>query len=272
MANANLRRTIHRLGYAKITDVSAGGKPTYGPVIWLASDAAGGREYSASPAGTSNSIWADGKEVYASETNQGYDITLTTLAVCDDIEVDWYGSVITSGNTEEYGGDIEYPHFALIIAEDTTDGIGETTIFYDCHITQRSQKTGKTAEGSGLDPQFPDHAIACRPRLDCMAVKSVIPGKTLINTVPEPSLAHPHVDILERNATVAVGGTVTLTIKDLVPSDATVTWSSSVTANATVSDGTVTGVKAGTSVITASITVDTVTYTDTCTVTVTAST
>ena len=55
-----------------------------------------------------------------------------------------------------------------------------------------------------------------------------------------------------------------------VPAGATVSWSSSVEANATVSNkGVVTGVKAGTSIITASITVDGTTYSDICEVTVT---
>ena len=68
---------------------------------------------------------------------------------------------------------------------------------------------------------------------------------------------------------VAVGSTVTLTATP-VPSDATVTWSSGTTGKATVSNGVVTGVAAGSSIITAAITVDSVTYNDTCTVIVDA--
>lgn len=55
-----------------------------------------------------------------------------------------------------------------------------------------------------------------------------------------------------------------------VPADQTVTWSSASTSIAIVSDGLVTGKDAGSTIITASITVDGVTYNDTCTVTVTA--
>lgn len=272
MANANLRRTIYRLGYALITDVAENGKPTYGPVKWLASEEAGGREYSASPTGTANSIWADGKEVYASESNQGYDITLTTLSVCDDIEEDWYGSFVDEGFVEEYGGDIEYPHFALVIVEDTTDGTGETTIFYDCHITQRSQKTGKTAEGNGLDPQFPEHTISCRPRQDCGAIKIVKQQKTLITSIPEPSQAGPHIFIRESSAQITTTGSVQLHISSIYPADATVTWASSAEAKATVSAGLVTGAAAGKTNITASITEGGTTYSDTCAVTVVSAT
>lgn len=73
----------------------------------------------------------------------------------------------------------------------------------------------------------------------------------------------------ENTATVAVEGTTTL-IPEVYPSSATVTWASSDTTVATVSSGTVTGVKAGTADITASITVDGKTYKDTVTVTVSA--
>lgn len=54
-----------------------------------------------------------------------------------------------------------------------------------------------------------------------------------------------------------------------VPNDASVTWSSSSSSVASVSNGVVTGESAGNAIITASITVEGVTYTDTCTVVVT---
>lgn len=269
---AKIRRTITDLGYAKITDIDSDGKPTYGTVTWFAHHEAGGREYDAQPAGSASSIWADGREVYAAEDSQGYNTTLTTIAVTDDIDEDWYGrTVLDSGAVEEYADGAEYPGFALVIIEDTTDGTGETTIFYNCHIMQRSGKQGATSEGNGLNPQFPQHNIACRPRLDCAAVAMKIPAKNKITTIPEPSMATPHVHIKEATASVAVGGTKKLTISSVKPEDATITWTSGTTAKATVaSDGTVTGVAAGTSVITASITISGTSYTDTCTVTVTS--
>ena len=68
-------------------------------------------------------------------------------------------------------------------------------------------------------------------------------------------------------ATVAVGSTTSLSATKY-PADATVTWSSSDTSVATVSSGTVTGQAAGVANITASITVDGLTYTATARVTV----
>lgn len=270
---AKLRRTITDLGYAPITAIDNDGVPTYGGVVWFAHHEAGGREYNADPAGSSGSVWADGREVYAWEDSQGYNVTLTTVGVTDDVEEDWYGNTVgENGEVEEYADGAEYPQFALVIIEDTTDGTGETTIFPYCHISQRSGKSGKTSEGNGLDPQFPQHSIAARPRLDCMCVKITKPGKEKITTIPAPSRVTPHVSIAEATASVAVGSTVALTVDSVYPAGATITWTSGTTAKATVSaDGVVTGVAAGTSVITATITVGGTTYTDTCNVTVTSS-
>jgi len=78
-----------------------------------------------------------------------------------------------------------------------------------------------------------------------------------------------YVKLDKTTATVAVEGTTSLT-PDVYPSSATVAWASSDSTVATVSNGTVTGVKAGTATITASITVGGKTYKDTCIVTVSA--
>lgn len=70
---------------------------------------------------------------------------------------------------------------------------------------------------------------------------------------------------------LVVGNTATLKATT-EPSGATVTWSSGSSSVATVSNGVVTGAGAGNTIITASITADEITYTDTCTVVVTAAT
>lgn len=71
------------------------------------------------------------------------------------------------------------------------------------------------------------------------------------------------------NATVQVGKSITLKATT-VPSGKTVTWASSATDKATVNNGVVTGVAAGTSDITASFTEDGTTYSDKCVITVIA--
>ena len=260
-AKANVPRSIKNVGYAMITSVDNNtGKPTYGYVQWLVHNEAGGREYTAEPKGEVSSIWADGVEVYSEEENTGYDITLTLLAFIDDTDEDWLNRIVAPDGSysEEYADTGEYPHFALLIIEDTTNGVGQTRVFYDCHVTKRPTQSGKTSEGGALDPMFPEYAISAVPREDCGCVERKINAKTKVTTVPEPSLAGNHIQI-QKAMTITVG------------SDAAVTWTSGTEAKATVSaTGAVTGVAAGSSEITASITVDGSTYTDTCTVTVVA--
>ena len=77
------------------------------------------------------------------------------------------------------------------------------------------------------------------------------------------------VTVTPSTATVAVGGTVTLTAQTL-PANRAVTWTSSDATKATVANGVVTGVGAGSATITATATINGSTYTDTCTVTVTS--
>lgn len=272
-AKARLPRSIKNVGYAMITSVDNNtGKPTYGNVQWLIHNEAGGREYTAEPKGEVSSIWADGQEVYGEEENCGYDLTLTLLACIDDTDEDWLNRVVDPDGeySEEYADTGEYPHFALLIIEDTTDGVGQTRVFYDCHVTQRPSQSGKTSEGGALDPMFPEYAISAVPREDCGCVERKIKAKAKISSVPEPSLAGNHIR-LQKTMTVTVGSVLNIPIISKNPSNAAVTWTSGTEANATVSSaGAVTGVAAGTSVITASITVSGQTYTDTCTVTVVA--
>ena len=86
---------------------------------------------------------------------------------------------------------------------------------------------------------------------------------------PEPTPTTPSVTLDKSTASITVNGTETLAATT-VPADAEVTWTSSDENVATVEDGVVTGVAAGDATITASITVDGQSYTDTCAVTVSA--
>lgn len=80
----------------------------------------------------------------------------------------------------------------------------------------------------------------------------------------------PSVTLSAETATTQLPSTTASITATVVPAGSTVTWKSSDTTIATVSNGTITPVKAGTCVVTASITVDGVTYTAPCAVTVNA--
>ena len=83
--------------------------------------------------------------------------------------------------------------------------------------------------------------------------------------------ATPGIELDKHVANITGTGTVTLTVKKKTPADAEVTWTEdSSSAVCTVSDGVVTGVAAGDAIVTATITVDGVSYTDTCTIIVAA--
>ena len=93
----------------------------------------------------------------------------------------------------------------------------------------------------------------------------------IVKIVPAPETS-PGINLNTHAVSIVKStGSVTLTAATY-PSDATVTWASSASGKATVSDGVVSaGSTTGDVNITASITVDGKTYTDTCVVTVTAS-
>lgn len=138
-------------------------------------------------------------------------------------------------------------------------------------ITLDSAKLKKEGKGAqltaledilyGKDASGDDAAVD--PRLP--SIKEVI---DLFKTEDTPDVDTPSITIAE-TATVAVDGPAADITTAVVPVGTTVTWTSSDEKVATVANGAVTGVSAGTAVITASIKVDGNTYTDTCTVTVT---
>lgn len=82
---------------------------------------------------------------------------------------------------------------------------------------------------------------------------------------------NPYVQLDRHSETIRVGDTVTLNAATS-PAGATITWSSSANAKASVSDGVVTGAETGSTIITAAITDNGVTYNDTCTIIVVAAT
>lgn len=88
---------------------------------------------------------------------------------------------------------------------------------------------------------------------------------------PENTPIVPDITLDRANVSLTVGDTETL-VATTSPAGQTVTWASDDTDTATVADGVITAKAAGTATITASMTYDSVTYTDTCNVTVTAAT
>jgi phi13 family phage major tail protein len=182
-----IKKTITRVGYALMNVSESTGVISYGNATWFVSTEAGGREYSAEPSGELQEIYADGVVVYSAEENNGYDITLTLLAIIDDIDEKLLGNVVSLEGVAEYASPIPRPHFALFICEETTDGVGQVTIWYNCQVSKRPKNGGKTSEGSSFDAQFLELPISARPRIDNKLIRYTIKGKTLFSSVPMPT-------------------------------------------------------------------------------------
>jgi phi13 family phage major tail protein len=180
-----LKKSIVKVGTFPITQ-SETGETSYGSIEWLESKKSGGREYSAEPSGEMTEVYADGKVVYCAEENNGYTIKLTLLALIDKIAKEWLGYTVDSRKgVAEYATGKEYPHFGLAIAEDTTDGKTTITFYYNCQISKRPTKAGKTSEGK-FEAQFAEFELNSRPREPDKLVCYEQESDTLTTNVLEP--------------------------------------------------------------------------------------
>lgn len=140
---------------------------------------------------------------------------------------------------------------------DGTDASGQELTFTGIKTTHKFTKTGKSASGvtvnAGLDLADVEHFF------DTVQTPDTVQPKT---ATPSISLSASALSIEAENSATIIATTV--------PADAVVTWTSSAETVATVdSDGKVSALLAGSTTITAKITVGSVDYSATCAVTVT---
>lgn len=271
---AKMKKGITGLAFAIATlntDAQGNQTVTYGPIENLVTTTSGGREYSLDPRGDSQSVYADSVKVYGDTVNDGYDLSVTLLSVLDRVvQKKWLQMQQTENGIAEYANVGEMPYFALIIYEDTSDGVGQTSIYYWCQASGRPSDAGKTAEGGNFDWAFPQIPLAATPRPTDKLVRLLIDGKTRLATLPEAT-HQAGIELASHKLSLVEDDEYTLTALTY-PAGATVTWSEGSSSVATVDAGVVTAVGAGNTIITASITDSGVIYTDTCTVVVTAAT
>lgn len=182
-----MKKGLTAVGYALANVDVETSSVTYGEIKYLPTAQAGGREYSATARGESQKIYADSVAVYGDVVNDGYDISLTLLAVMDDVNADWLNERKDSKGISEYADGEEYPYFALILSEKTTDGTGKTTIYYFCQCSGRPEQSGKTSEGGTFDFAFPQYPITATPRITDNLVKYEISGNAKLTELPEPA-------------------------------------------------------------------------------------
>lgn len=270
---AKMKKGITGLAFALATlntDAQGNQTITYGAIENLVTTTSGGREYSLDPRGDSQSVYADSVKVYGDTVNDGYDLNVTILSVLDRVvQKKWLQMQQTENGIAEYANVGEMPYFALIIYEDTSDGVGQTSVYYWCQASGRPSDAGKTAEGGNFDWAFPQIPIAATPRPTDKLVRLLIDGKEKLTTLPEAT-HQAGIELAEHSITLSDGDEYTLGVLKY-PANASVTFTSGSSSVATVtSGGVITAEGTGNTIITASITDSGVTYTDTCTVVVTA--
>lgn len=190
-----MKTGIVRCGYAPLT-IAASGGVSWGTPIYFPDAEAGTREYSADPKGDVHSVWANSVLVYLGNKNSGYDISLTLIDYIDDIAKSWYNDVSAKMGSKsgiaESGEAMERPHFALILSEETTDGIGKTTVFFNCCAGKKPSKAGKTTEDGDWDDQFPEYSIVSSvvtdPESDKKWVKMELPGTEKLTSISFPTV------------------------------------------------------------------------------------
>lgn len=184
-----MKKSIVRVGTFPITQAEDG-EISYGAIEWLESEKSGGREYSAEPSGENAEVYADGRVVYSAEENNGYTIKLVLLSLIDKIAKEWLGNRVDAStkSVAEYADGAQRPYFGLAIAESTTSGETVVTYFYNCQVSKRPTRSGKTTEGK-FEAQFAEFEIAARPResdsLVCYEVAAA--GGALPSAVAEPA-------------------------------------------------------------------------------------
>lgn len=181
-----MKTKLWKVGYAPITEMTRE-KTTYGEPVYFADAEAGGREYSATAKGESQTIYANSQLVYGGEENDGYEIKLTLIDIIDDIDEHWLGNTIATNGVLEKTSNKERPRFALILSDKDTDDVGKTVIFYNCQVTARPDISGKTAEEGKWDTQFPEYTIKASPRVSDGYVRFTTSGTDELTEVVEPT-------------------------------------------------------------------------------------
>lgn len=225
-------------------------------------------------------FYADDGVYYVTSSASSYEGDFESASVPRQFKKDIYGWLEDANGALIETKDSQTRYFGFAY-ETSGDVGGQRTIFYKCSATIPEASSATLEDGTEVQTQTV--TIKAIGRADEITIggekrqliqATLNKGDTGYDTffnapyVPASVVVTPSVT-LQGSATVEEGEGIQL-VAQTVPAGATITWSSSAEAKATVDqNGYVEGVAAGTANITASITVDNVTYSDTCVVTVT---
>ena len=225
-------------------------------------------------------FYADDGVYYVTSSASSYEGDFESASVPRSFKKDIYGWLEDANGALIETKDAQTRYFAFAF-ETSGDVGGQRTVFYKCSASIPEASSATLEDGTEVQTQTV--TIKAIGRADNITLggesrqliqATLNKGDAGYDTffsapyVPASVVVNPSVT-LQGSATVAEGESIQL-VAVTVPSGAQVTWSSSAEGKATVDEnGLVIGVEAGTANITATITVDNVTYTDVCVVTVT---
>lgn len=266
-------KAVHYAVCSEAFDPVTGWTTTYGAVkAWT-----GAVNISLDAQGENTPFYADDGVYAMVGNNQGYSGDFESALIPEDVEIALLNRTLDSTNKVVYetGDDSNTVTYFALMFEFTGDATNKRYVLYRCALT-RPTIAGAT-KGDSIDVQTETVTITATPRLDPDHLVMAHTGDTTPDAVynawysavwtPSGTVT-PAVEIDAHAVTVEKDETITLTAAT-VPAGATVTWSSSDSGKASVSNGVVTGEAVGNAIITATITIDGVSYSDTCTVVVT---
>lgn len=201
-------------------------------------------------------------DVFAEITGQGYDENRGMMIERERTPGYWAIGYITkkTDGTEVYvwrlKGTFGVPDQTNDTENAGTDANGQTLVYTGIQTTHKFDFEGKGAKAINVD--------LSKGKAD---VSHFFDSVQTPDSV-EPLVIVPGISVYPSTASVEEGKTIVLEATT-TPRDAVVTWTSSDGTKASVTNGAVLGVAAGTATITAKITYNGVEYTDTCAVTVT---
>ena len=181
----NMKKSIVAVGWFPIEFTKETGY-TYDKINWFGDGEAGGRDFTADPRGELTEVYANGKCVLSVNENDGYDIKLQLLSVVDDIEKEWFGRDVDAAThaVAEYSDGKEFPKFGLVVVYTNVSGGYIVEWYYQCQVSKRNAKSGKTTEGK-FEAQFLDLELTAKPRENDNADKRLVTYTEYLEAMPE---------------------------------------------------------------------------------------